>query len=163
MSALDTSALDVDTQPQTGESDYRQEQVAALHALADFLAANPDVPMPYLYGINAFIDHDRPRERMAAAAKAMSPCEKRVYGDDADGYFTLVKDFGADVSLHVNAPRAQVCERVVTTETVTEQVPDPEALAAVPQVEVTREVEKVEWVCPPSILAAGEQREQATA
>lgn len=50
------------------------------------------------------------------------------------------------VKLEVVVTRESVCRRVVTgTETVTEKVPDPDA----PLVEVTREVETVEWECEP--------------
>jgi hypothetical protein len=43
-----------------------------------------------------------------------------------------------------------VCERVVTgTRLETKEVPDPEALKAVPLVTVTETVEDVEWRCMP--------------
>lgn len=50
------------------------------------------------------------------------------------------------VQLEVVVNRESVCRRVVTgTETVTETVPDPDA----PLVEVTKEVDTVEWQCEP--------------
>lgn len=73
----------------------------------------------------------------------------------------VVKDYSGDqyagVDLHfgpvylsVYAPRGEVCERVVVgTREVTEEVPDPDALAAVPRVTVTKTVEDVQWVCKP--------------
>ena len=46
--------------------------------------------------------------------------------------------------------RPQVCRKVITgTQIVTETVPDPDVLATVPTVEVTKEVETFEWVCDP--------------
>jgi hypothetical protein len=51
--------------------------------------------------------------------------------------------------------RNEVCEKVVTgTREVTKEVPDPEALAAVPKVTVTETVEDVEWRCHPILDAA---------
>ena len=50
-------------------------------------------------------------------------------------------------------PREEVCERKVTVVTEEVEEVDPEALAALPKVMVTREVEQVEWICPPSLLA----------
>jgi hypothetical protein len=50
---------------------------------------------------------------------------------------------------------------VVGTREVTEEVPDPEALAAVPKVTVTRTVEDVRWECRP--LLAEAQRDASLA
>ncbi len=55
--------------------------------------------------------------------------------------------------MNLSAFRDDVCERIVTgTHQVTETGKDPEALAAVPEIEVTKTVEDVEWRCG-SILA----------
>ncbi len=48
-----------------------------------------------------------------------------------------------------------MCKKVVTTETVTRTVPDPAVLATVPMVEVTQDVENVEWVCEPLLATEG--------
>lgn len=59
----------------------------------------------------------------------------------------------------ISVSRGIACRKVVTgTTTVTETIPDPEALAAVPQIEVTREVETFTWDCTP-VLAPGEVTE----
>ncbi|MGW4123668.1 hypothetical protein [Nocardia sp. NPDC004711] len=64
------------------------------------------------------------------------------------------------LALRLTARRNDVCERIVTGVTqVTEEVPDPEYLAAAPMVSVTREVEQVEWRCEP-ILAHAEKSGQ---
>jgi heme-binding NEAT domain protein len=50
----------------------------------------------------------------------------------------------------VSVDREEICERIVTgTREVTVEVPDPEQLAAVPTVSVTKTVEDVEWICRP--------------
>ena len=61
------------------------------------------------------------------------------------------------------AQRDEVCTRVVTgAREVTEEIPDPEALAAVPKVTVTRTEELVRWDCKP-ILAAGDEQSAVSA
>lgn len=58
------------------------------------------------------------------------------------------------VNLQVYAEREKVCtRRVLGVREVTEEVPDPEVLKAVPTVTVTRTVEDVEWDCHPILLA----------
>ncbi|MRH86045.1 hypothetical protein GFY24_00950 [Nocardia sp. SYP-A9097] len=79
---------------------------------------------------------------------AVGPVTK-VYTDRGDGYFEAVIPLRG-LPLTLTDERAEVCERVVIhVETVTEQVPDPEYLAAAPTVAVEREVEHVEWKCTP--------------
>jgi hypothetical protein len=63
------------------------------------------------------------------------------------------------VRIQAYGTRAQVCERVVVgTREVEEEIPDPEALAAVPKVTVKKTVEDIEWVCSP-LLAGAEPAE----
>lgn len=65
------------------------------------------------------------------------------------GYFNFTQTRGA-VELSVVVNREAVCRRVVTgVETVTKIIPDPDA----PLVEVTEEVEQVEWECLPLLGA----------
>ncbi|MCW2545391.1 MAG: hypothetical protein JWM40_2943 [Frankiales bacterium] len=124
----------------------------ALRALADFIDANPDLPdlvtdqrlLTYVSPLN------KPRAVMAAVARAGAkagvPVEKSYDGGE---YANLSLQFGP-IELHVYAQRDAVCERVVTgTREVTKEVPDPEALAAVPTVTVTETEDIVEWVCGP--------------
>lgn len=77
---------------------------------------------------------------------------------EVDGtWFHIVREFGP-VKLDVFCTRDLVCERVVKgTREVTKTIRDPEALEAVPLVEVTETVEDVEWVCPPALLAVEEE------
>jgi hypothetical protein len=87
-----------------------------------------------------------------AALKHGAKITKSAGGDDGK-YFDVTASWGP-VTAKAWTMREQVCERVVTgVKTVTETVPDPEALAAVPTVEVTHEVETVDWVCKPLLAA----------
>jgi hypothetical protein len=144
------------------ELQRRAEFVKGLRAYADALEANPEaLPLPY-HGIATeivmyFLDADDPRAEMAAAARALH-CNfrKSVVESENDPGGTLRlsgKLHGLGVELA--AYRSAVCERVVTgTHEVTEKVQDPEALAAVPEIEVTRVVEDVEWICSPVLAPA---------
>lgn len=85
---------------------------------------------------------------------AIGPVAK-VYRDQGEGYFDAVFPLRG-LTLTLTELRAEVCERVVThVETVTDDVPDPEYIAAAPTVAVERVVETVEWKCAP-ILAQTE-------
>lgn len=145
----------------------RQAYIDGLHQIAEFLAEHPEVPLPHLssyvgdtYGpvLTIWLLREA-RESMADVARAMGKAEK--WADDRTGEFKIYRQF-AGIKLIASAHRAEVCERVVTgTHEVTREVPDPEALAAVPTVTVTEVVEEVDWVCAPllkpstSILKVG--------
>jgi hypothetical protein len=144
------------------DTDPRQAYIDGLHQIADFLAEHPEVPLPYLGGdLRAGVtDHSLPiylvtgsqRDDLAAIARAMGSASK-VVQPDSDRFYVLRK-FGA-ITLTASADRAEVCDRVVTgTREVTREVPDPEALAAVPKVTVTETVEDVDWVCGPLLAKA---------
>jgi hypothetical protein len=156
----------IDTLPATDrEAAHRAAYTAGLRALADVLDGHPEVPLPYHgngceISVN-FLSGTDPRARMAAAARAF-PCtwHKDAWEtpDGSSAYFDLRGELGG-LRLKLSAYRSEVCERVVTgTREVTETVPDPEALAAVPEVEVTRVIEDVEWRCH-SILAPATEAE----
>lgn len=140
------------------DSDNPSTLAESIRALADFIEAHPDLGTyyPSMFNVWGWNEADQ-KAWLARAAVAFGACTKETAGES----FFLRKDFGHGVFLDANTFREQVCERVVTTETVTEKVRDEAAveaaLAAIPEVEVTREVERVEWRCPPSILAAAEQ------
>lgn len=127
----------------------RQAYVDGLRALAAVLEEHPEVPLPW-DGTGSeitchFLHGDGPRAAMAAAARAI-PCawSKDVRDDD---YFDLHGQL-AGLKIKLTAFRDAVCTRVVTgVSTVTEEVQDPDALAAVPKVTVTREVEEITWDC----------------
>lgn len=123
------------------------------HRLAAFLDAHPDLPEPTHYSVQFgaevkwLIWSDNHEDQKNLAEKVVrfipGPAAKRVVGNwmeysgEVDG-----------VLWSVTASREAVCERVVVgVTTVTREVPDPSVV--VPLVEVTEEVETVEWKCSP--------------
>ena len=144
---------------ESAEKDRRAAYTAGLRILADVLDQHDEVPLPYDGSDDEVTIHflfgDDPRAQMAAAARAI-PCNWRK-NDPGDGsYDAMYLDLQgqlAGLKLKLVAYRTAVCERVVTgTREVTVTVPDPEALAAVPEVTVTKFVDDVEWRCG-SVLA----------
>jgi len=145
-------------------TDTRQAFIDGLHQIASFLAEHPEVPLPALgsYAAGSFLptlsiftqaqsgDEKRDQRAMLAdIARAMGKAEKSTRHE-----FAIWRQF-AGVALVAYAQRDEVCERVVTgTREVTEEVRDPEALAAVPLVSVTKVIEDVEWVCTPLLKPA---------
>ncbi len=128
------------------------EQAVSLRRLADIVEANPNLARTLAYALKGIIVPlvwDGQRDDMAAWARAAAQAGAKVDKQVRDNYdqFKLIVTIGA-LGLEILADRDEVCERVVTgTREVTEEVPDPEALAAVPKVTVTKVVEDVEWRC----------------
>jgi hypothetical protein len=135
------------------DTTQRTEYIAGLRALADLLEQHATIPLPAQgvlvpMGIHYFTEDAR--EGMAQFARVFpgSLDKKTREGGGAD-YFDLVGTLHG-VKVQATAFRDQVCTRVVKdVREVTEEVPDPDALAAVPTVTVTKTVEDVEWVCEP--------------
>jgi hypothetical protein len=128
------------------------QQAAGLRKLADFIEHNPGLATHCTFDmINVFVDGPAEiRDAIRAGLGRGAKVNKTAKGD----FFAATLEWGP-VVLHVNARREAVCEKVVVgTREVTEEVPDPEALAAVPTVTVTRTEPVTEWRCNP-ILAAG--------
>jgi len=127
---------------------------ADLRWFADMVQANPD-----LYDlawnmrdhVNLPIPSDADAVELLAHVARLglaAGCKVRKEFDDWAAV-TLTLPAGV-VELYFYAARSRVCERVVTaTREVTKEVPDPEALKAVPTVTVTETIEDVEWVCRP--------------
>ena len=95
-----------------------------------------------------FLRGTEERECLAATARAL-PCawRKDVRGGEYAEYFDLYGEIGG-LKIKLTAYRDTVCKRVVTgTREVTEVVKDPAKLAEVPEVEVTRTEEVIEWDC----------------
>jgi hypothetical protein len=144
------------------ETDPREGYCAGLEQLAAILRANPDVPLPTTGGkyspVNWLVfsyggqNEDLAVQKATAARIARAlPCT--VHKEEMGELFRLDAQL-AGLSVQVIVDRPAVCERIVTgTEVVTKKVPDPAALAAVPQVEVTETVETVEWRCAPLLAA----------
>lgn len=135
----------------------RRAWLDGMLAVLAHLEANPTIPLPYLFTSvpgrydRALIVYAQNAQQMATATRGLARggrVTKRVRDDGERMYVT--REFGA-IQLAVTVDRSQVCERVVVgTETVTEEVPDPNA----PKVKrpVTREI--VEWKCEPILAEA---------
>jgi hypothetical protein len=137
------------------------EVASGLEAIAVMVRANPQLAERLAWGFRPehtlipVMHEENPAAVLAEFVTAASRSGARVAKDGSENYFKALLSWGP-VGLQVYANREQVCERVVVgTETVIKTVKDPVALAAVPEVEVTEEVEQVEWRCRP-LLAADE-------
>jgi len=138
----------------------RAEYIAGLRVLADLLESDPDLVLP-TYGAHGYLPlsvhvtcSENQREELARWSRAIPGTKTKQVTDD---YMRLG---GMLRGLHIKvvAARDEVCERVVVgTREVTEEVPDPQALAAVPKVTVTRTVEEVEWRCTPLLSRDGDR------
>lgn len=133
----------------------RTEYVAGLRILADLLERHDDLPLP-THGDVSWLLFGTKGERDTAAqiVRRMPGIWTKVpYGDEGkETLFGFIAE-QRGVSLKVVVYRDAVCERIVTgTERVTETIPDP--AVQVPLVEVTREVETVEWRCSPLLAEA---------
>jgi hypothetical protein len=130
----------------------RTEYTKGLRALADILDAHPEVPLPYhgREGTPLAIYHlNRKDETRAAFLASVRAFPGRKEKDANDGTYRVAATLHG-VRVEVVAYRETVCERVVTgTREVTREVPDPDALAALPKTVVTETVEDVEWICQP--------------
>lgn len=128
----------------------RDQHCDGLQALVDLLRAHPELDSPFRYSeILHPVSHvESPKDTLAQWARATSHLRpSKSYDGD---YAELMISFGPGVEVKVYASRNLVCERIVTgTTEVTKTVKDPEALKAVPDVEVTETVELVEWRCEP--------------
>lgn len=131
-------------------NDVRAEYIAGLRALADALEQHPELMLPYTGRLSSPMNviplGDEQRPQLTAWARALPGKREK---QERDQYLDLIGAFHG-LGIKVICDRDEVCERVVVgTETVTKTVKDPAALAAVPEVEVTEEVEVVEWRCRP--------------
>lgn len=131
------------------------QQAAGLRRFADMIEATPELA-PILRthlqydALHVSTDALPVFAAFVRAAKAHGASIRKDYSSK----FASVEASWGVYAFKLQAMRDEVCQRVVTgTETVTKTVKDPAAMAAVPEVEVTEEVEIVEWVCSP-ILAA---------
>jgi len=150
------------------EAAERAAFTSGLRELADWLDEHPDVQLPYLgryipdcalpslpiYLSAPYSWDTKPdlRTQLANVARAMGHANKTP--GRTDNSYMVWRAFGG-IALYAQAARDEVCERVVIgTEPFTEEVPDPDALAAVPKIVKTGEREIVEWRCGP--LLSGE-------
>src|ERR1700749_638250 len=141
----------------------RAESVAAgLRTLAGLLDERPEMAE---YVLPRFGQHlfDEPREKFAAFAPAALAAGAHVAKTYHDNYAHVTASWGP-VVVDLQTDRSEVCELVVTgTETITEEVPDPEILATVPTITVTRVQDTTEWRCRPLLADDADSRQDATA
>lgn len=130
---------------------------ADLRAIADVIEGNPFLASLITQAFDRSLfpefaaaqeQRDDSRELMAETIRQLKPLASRsIEKKYGDRWFHAVIPLRT-ISLTLTDEREAVCTRIVTgTETVTEEVPDPEALAAVPTITQTREL--VEWSCEP--------------
>lgn len=141
------------------DRDLAQNLTAGLRDLAQFIETYPELAGGFQHalmssGISAHLRAEDKAALQGWYAKAAARHGAKVDKDIDDQWHNLTVTFVGGVRVAVLAYRDEVCERVITgVETVTKQVPDPEKLAAVPLVEVTEEVEQVDWVCRPLLAS----------
>jgi hypothetical protein len=139
----------------------RSEYVSALRTLADLIEQHDELPVPYgidAQWIDCALSHEDQRRSAQAFVRAVpGPVTKGV----RDSAFDLDGEIGP-IRVAMILSRDAVCTRVVRkVREVTEEVPDPEALAAVPTVTVTKTVEDIEWVCEPLMRSREELMAEA--
>ncbi len=124
----------------------QQVWIDSAREMIDFLEAHPDLIDPYM-SLTSYTFCKGTKEEFAKTALQLGPSAK-----SADGMrFNVTRRFGIH-SHQVTQNRADICEKkVVGTEEIEVEEPDPEAVAALPKVKTVTTVEKVEWVCPPSL------------
>jgi len=135
----------------------RQRYTALLRDLAAFMDEHEEFPEPYVHpgGELHFTCGGRPgaRETLAGIRRALGG--KWAKDARGDGYIEIRGQWRGH-RVQLSASREAVCRKVVTgTREVTEIVKDPEKLAEVPDIEVTRIEDVVEWVCEPITAPAG--------
>jgi hypothetical protein len=146
-------------EPAQVDPDPRTEYIAGLRMLADLLEQNPHLKLPFYGHISPMRvlvcneEQQEQRDQLAAWVKAL-PGRKDKSEGGTKGDFLMVSAKLRGLDFEIQADRDDVCERVVVgIKTETKVVKDPALLAEVPEVEVTEEVEIVEWRCG-SILSA---------
>ena len=131
----------------------RAAYISGLRKLADHLEANHALPLPYNGSASALSVFVRTKAEAVAYARLMGKAEKSFTDSTAYGFNLTGTIDGLNVLVY--APREEVCTRVVTgTREVVTEVPDPEALAAVPTILRTEVVEDVTWECSPLLSEA---------
>jgi hypothetical protein len=121
-----------------------------LRLLAQMIEDNPDLPEVTYPRINVW--HAWSADQMRQLGRAALRAGAAVSKDYLDAGVVVMELRFAGLRADVLASRTTVCERIVVGEReVIEVVPDPEALAQVPTVELIRTEEIVEWRCAPGV------------
>jgi hypothetical protein len=129
--------------------DRRERYLEMLCALTVLLGKNPAIPQPYIRSDGELhFCCGSSRELLIITRRALGGrWEKSGRQGDYSDWLELDGTWHG-FKVQLSAVRDAVCERVVVgMHEVTEEVPDPEVLATVPVVKVTRTVEDVRWEC----------------
>lgn len=133
------------------------QQVAGLRKLADLIEAHPELAGRFTADeieLNIHTRTDDITAELAEWARFAKANGAKIAKDITQSMYNVTATFCDGVKVSMLAYRTAVCEKVVVgTREVTEEVPDPEALAAVPTVTVKRVVEETKWVCRPLLAA----------
>lgn len=126
-------------------SDYTD----SLRQLADFLDANPVIPVPPYPDVDIYLCDDESIENVSKVARSLGVFNK-VFTNY--GLLYLERMVGI-ITLRAIVNRDSVCtKRIIGTKTITKKVL-PEGVEM-----ITKEIEEdiVEWDCPPSLLSASQ-------
>lgn len=127
-----------------------------LRALARMLEENPELMQDACYLNSLDVWWSRDPERLAAIVRAGMRYGAKVDKQISERQHNVLLTWGP-IGARAIADRELVCERVVVgTERVVKKVPDPVLLAAIPEVEVVEDVDRVEWKCRPLLAAESE-------
>jgi hypothetical protein len=134
------------TETELTEQEIREQTLADVRSVLDWLAVHPEIPLPYEFnGSNLGIYAWNDKKEAQIMARAMGTFEKTA----DENFLTLEKKFGS-VVVKALFNRNQVCERVVVA---TEEVPE----QIIPErIEPAYTKEIVEYRCP-SLLDDEEQ------
>ncbi|MEV6432895.1 hypothetical protein [Nocardia sp. NPDC051463] len=146
---------------------------ADLRALADLAESDGDgfvaALLARLLNHDVFPCHAAGHEHKEQRAEVMAEAIRRLkavasgpikkdYNESGAGYFDATVPMRG-ISIVLTDLRAEVCTRVVTgVETVTEEIPDPDYIAAAPTITHTREVETVTWECGPVLAPRASEK-----
>lgn len=139
--------------PEQIEDPRRQEWLDGMFAVLEFYRTHPELIPTTGHEFLDFSSVADEKARCIAYARALGQADK----DYSGSVFRVSSKPGAFGPHHVVyvATKSAVCTR--TIETVEKEVtgPDPDAVAALPEVTRTITEEVVTWECPPSLLADG--------
>ncbi|GGM84975.1 hypothetical protein GCM10012275_64670 [Longimycelium tulufanense] len=144
------------------------QQAAGLRALADMIEANPKLAENFNYalthsGIRAHLRWGDRAAELGHIARIAKRHGATVSKDIDDQWHNLALNVGG-IKVEVLARRNEVCERIVVgTREVVEEVPDPEAMAAVPTVKRKRTEEIVRWECRPLLAQDSDETRDGAA
>lgn len=154
-----TTVDEPDTEQLTPGQQTANRRAAALRVraegilrLAELIEANPELDACYLEPDKAFVEHAfyaRTKEDWQAVARAGLRHGAKVAKNAGDDYFEVALSWPG-ITFKALGSRNGVCRKVkIGEEIIVEEVPDPEAVAALPTVKTTRVEEKFEWRCEP--------------